>query len=44
MSDFEAALEAVAPGARLVASSSSEGREYRRWQVADKLFDHDDIE
>lgn len=42
--DFGAALAAVEPGARLVDARSSEGLEYRRWQVPDRLFDHDDIE
>ncbi|PSC69720.1 Thylakoid lumenal kDa [Micractinium conductrix] len=44
MAELEAALREVAPEARLVDSSSSPAAEYRRWAVADPLFDHDDIE
>lgn len=44
MAQLEAALRRVAPEAALVDSSSSPVAEYRRWQVADRLFDHDDVE
>lgn len=44
MAQLEAALRRVAPEAALVDSSSSPAAEYRRWQVPDRLFDHDDVE
>lgn len=44
MAQFEAALAAAAPSARVVAAVSGPTSEYRRFQVADPLFDHDDIE
>ena len=44
MREFEAALRQVAPEARLVEAASTPGSEFRRYQVGDPLFDHDDIE
>ncbi len=44
MAQLEAALRRVAPEAALIDSSSSPSAEYRRWQVSDRLFDHDDVE
>jgi hypothetical protein len=44
MAQFEAALAAAAPSARVVAAASAPTSEYRRFQVDDPLFNHDDIE
>lgn len=44
MREFEAALRQVAPEARVVEAASGPASEFRRFQVSDPLFDHDDIE
>ena len=41
---LETALLSLEAGAVCVASSSTPTTEYRRWQLPDALFDHDDLE